>query len=269
MTLPQTGAAEPTAAAPVLALDDVTYRYGHGTRSFRALDGVSLSAARGETLGVVGESGSGKSTLARVVMRLLAPTSGRVLFHGADVAGLRGTALRRHRMRVQMVFQDPNDSLDPRFTVRRSVAEPLRAAAVDRGRIEDRVRGALEEVGFEADALDRLPHEFSGGQRQRIAIARAMVTEPDLIVLDEPTSALDVSIQAQILNLLLQLQEKTGVTYVFISHNLAVIHHLAHRIAVMNRGALVEYGDAAQVFADPQHEYTRQLLSAMPPLYRS
>lgn len=254
---------------PLLELEGLGFRYGRGSSAFRALDDVSLTVAAGQTLGVVGESGSGKSTLARLVMRMLPPTEGAVRFWGRDLDMLRGRALQRHRTRVQMVFQDPNDSLDPRFTVRRSVAEPLAAAGVGRVEREERVARVLADVGFEPDAMTRLPHEFSGGQRQRIAIARAMVTQPDLIVLDEPTSALDVSIQAQILNLLLDLQERTGVAYVFISHNLAVVRHLSHSIAVMNHGRVVEHGDAETVFASPRDEYARELLTAMPTLYRS
>lgn len=253
----------------VLSLDHVGFRYGHGPDAFRAVEDVTLSVAPGRTLGIVGESGSGKSTLARIIMRMLKPTEGSVRFHGSDVSGLRGRALRRHRSRIQVVFQDPNDSLDPRFTVRRSVAEPLLAAGVGGRERSERIGAALGAVGLDLNAIDRLPHEFSGGQRQRIAIARALVTRPELIVLDEPTSALDVSIQAQILNLLVDLQESTGVAYVFISHNLAVVRHVSHTIAVMSGGRVVESGDIRTVFDHPADEYTQTLFAAMPSLYRS
>jgi len=253
-------------SAPLLAVHDVHQEFGQGSGRFRALDGVSLQVARGETLGLVGESGCGKSTLARAVMLMQRPTRGRIEFDGQDVTPLRGPALRRHRRRVQMVFQDPNDSLDPRFPVFRSVAEPLRAQRVPGGEVRRRVGEVLEEVGLPADAANRLPHEFSGGQRQRIAIARAMVVRPEFLVLDEPTSALDVSVQAQILNLLVDLQEQHGISYLFVSHDLAVVHHLAHRITVMRAGQVVESGTADEVMHSPRHEYTQELLRAVPRL---
>lgn len=253
----------------VLRVKNVTQRFGHGEHAMTALDDVSLDVRRGETLGLVGESGSGKSTLARAILLMRRPTSGSIEFDGDDVTGLRGRALRRHRRRIQMVFQDPNDSLDPRFEIGRSVAEPLAAAGLPSSDRRTRVLEALEQVGIPLDAVNRYPHEFSGGQRQRIAIARAMAAEPEFIVLDEPTSALDVSVQAQVLNLLVRLQEQTGVTYLFITHNLAVVHHIAHRVAVMYSGRVVEEGTGEQVMTNPQHSYTQGLLESMPVLYRS
>lgn len=253
----------------VLRVRGVTQRFGHGARATTALDDVSLEVRRGETLGLVGESGSGKSTLARAILLMRTPTAGSIEFDGADMTRLRGSALRRHRRRVQMVFQDPNDSLDPRFTVQRSISEPLVAAGTGGADRRRRVAEVLEQVGLPADAADRHPHEFSGGQRQRIAIARAMSARPEFVVLDEPTSALDVSVQAQVLNLLVRLQQETGVTYLFITHNLAVVHHVAHRVAVMTGGRIVEEGTGEQVMNDPQHPYTRTLLESMPELYRT
>jgi len=253
----------------VLRVKNITQRFGHGEHAMTALDDVSIDVRRGETLGLVGESGSGKSTLARAILLMRRPTAGSIEFDGEDVTGLRGRTLRRHRRRIQMVFQDPNDSLDPRFTIGRSVAEPLAAAGMPPSERRLRVYESLEQVGIPSDAVNRYPHEFSGGQRQRIAIARAMAAEPEFIVLDEPTSALDVSVQAQVLNLLVRLQEQTGVTYLFITHNLAVVHHIAHRVAVMHSGRVVEEGTGEQVMTNPQHPYTQQLLESMPVLYRS
>jgi oligopeptide/dipeptide ABC transporter ATP-binding protein len=239
---------------------------GPGGRAVHALNGIDLDVRRGETLGIVGESGCGKSTLARAAMLLRAPTRGAIEFDGGDALALRGAALKRHRRRMQMVFQDPNDSLDPRYSVAASVMEPLRAAGVRGQEAHRRVRETVDLVGLPTSALDRRPHEFSGGQRQRIriAIARALVTNPELVVLDEPTSALDVSIQAQILNLLRQLQREQQLTYMFISHNLGVIRHLATRVAVMYLGRIVEVGDVEQIFTAPQHPYTVALMSAVP-----
>jgi peptide/nickel transport system ATP-binding protein/oligopeptide transport system ATP-binding protein len=235
-----------------------------GGQAVRALDDVTFYVRRGETLGLVGESGCGKSTLARAALLLREPTEGRVVFDGTDTSTLRRGSLRATRRRMQMVFQDPNDSLDPRFTVLRSVAEPLVAAGVDRTEARRSAAQTLERVGVPADQHGRRPHEFSGGQRQRIAIARALSSDPDFLVLDEPTSALDVSIQAQILNLLLELQQERELTYLFISHNLGVVRHLATRVAVMYLGRVVEIGETEQIFTDPQHPYTRALLSAVP-----
>jgi peptide/nickel transport system ATP-binding protein len=232
----------------------------------RAVDGVSLSVARGRSFGVVGESGSGKSTLARLVMALERPDSGSVRFAGTDLFALSPEALRKQRRGFQMVFQDPYGSLDPRQPVRRIVAEPLDVAEPNLSAAErtERVREMLDAVGLPANAIERYPHEFSGGQRQRIAIARALITHPALIVADEAVSALDVSVQAQVLNLLLELEETRGVTYLFISHNLAVVEHVAAEVAVMYRGRFVETGVAREVFERPAHPYTQALVAAIP-----
>ena len=263
---PAAYAPDPSEPETFLSFDAVTKEYrvppfGH----VQALKGISLGLRRGETFGIVGESGSGKSTLARLALRIESPTSGTVRYEGVDVASLRGRALREHRRRVQIVFQDPNDTLDPRQPVGRSIAEPLRAQGGRGPSVTRRVRECLELVALPPESAERYPREFSGGQRQRIAIARALVTDPELIVLDEPTSALDVSVQAQILNLLADIQARTGVTMLFISHDLAVIRHLSHRVAVMRHGELIEHGDTESVFSAPREEYTRRLLQAAEP----
>ena len=237
----------------------------------RALDGVGFSIAASTTLGVVGESGSGKSTLARLVMALEAPSAGRVLFEGRDLQALSPTALRERRRHFQMVFQDPFSSLDPRMTIARSVAEPLEVLE-HLGTAERRERAAamLDAVGLNAaQDLDKVPHEFSGGQRQRIAIARALVTHPKLIVADEPVSALDVSVQAQVLNLMQDLQQRFGLAYLFISHDLAVVERMADELLVLQAGRVVERGRPADVLRAPAHPYTQRLLAAVPqPLWQ-
>lgn len=253
---------------PKIATFDLVKDYGHGAGKFRALNGVSLRVPRGRTFGLVGESGCGKSTLARALTLMDPPTSGRIEMDGLDVTQLSRSLRRSYRRRVRMVFQDPNDSLDPRFSVLRSLAEPLRAAGMPKAEWRERAIGALRAVGLDEDALERGPFEFSGGQRQRVAIARAVITEPELVVLDEPTSALDVSVQAQVLNLLVDLQALLGVTYVFISHNLAVVRHLAHHVAVMEQGRIVEEGAGDAVMDSPQAPYTRKLVGSIPELYR-
>lgn len=232
----------------------------------RALIEVSLSLTAGRSLGVVGESGCGKSTLARLVTALDRPSGGQVFFDGADLFALGDAKLRRLRRRFQMVFQDPYGSLDPRHRIGRSIAEPLHAlkGGIERAAAEERIAAALDEVGLKPGDAGRYPHEFSGGQRQRIAIARAIVTRPSLVVADEAVSALDVSVQAQILNLFLDLQQSHGLTYLFISHDLAVVRHIAQEVAVMYRGRVVESGPTAGVFAKPAHPYTRSLLDAVP-----
>jgi peptide/nickel transport system ATP-binding protein len=237
-----------------------------GHARLRAVDDVSLTIEPGRSLGIVGESGSGKSTLARLVMMLEPPDSGSVRFDGAELTSLPAAALRRLRRRFQMVFQDPYGSLDPRQRVGRIVAEPLDVAEPDLPRTERAARIAtmLDAVGLPADAAARYPHEFSGGQRQRIALARALVTRPALIVADEPVSALDVSVQAQVLNLMMDLQERHGVTYLFISHNLAVVEHVADEVGVMYRGRIVEQGPSEALFTRPAHPYTRALVDAIP-----
>ena len=234
-------------------------------RRVYALNGVSITLMPGENLGIVGESGCGKSTLARLAMVLERPDSGRVLFEGRNLIDLPETALRAERRHFQMVFQDPYGSLDPRMSVERIVAEPLEALERKSGsERRARVGDALATVGLRATDMTKYPHEFSGGQRQRIAIARALITRPKLIVADEPVSALDVSVQAQVLNLMAELQLKFGVSYLFISHNLAVVDHLCARVAVMYLGRVVEEGDTAAIFARPAHPYTRALLAALP-----
>ena len=236
----------------------------------KALDRVSLGVTAGEIVGIVGESGCGKSTLARLVMALDRPTTGQVLFDGDDLFALPPSELKRRRENFQMVFQDPYGSLDPRQTVGRIVAEPLHVLAnrLTRAQIQDRVADILASVGLDPGHTSRYPHEFSGGQRQRIAIARALVTEPKLVVADEPVSALDLSVQAQVLNLLMDLREKRGVTFLFISHNLAVVDSIADRVGVMYRGRIVEIGPAEAVFDAPLHPYTRQLADAEPSVTR-
>ena len=231
----------------------------------KAVDGVSLTIERGETVGLVGESGCGKSTVGRAMLRLYEPTGGRVVFEGVDVTHLSEADLRPLRRRMQMVFQDPFASLNPRHSVGRIVGEPLRAHGIARGReAHTRVRELLEVVGLPSDAANRYPHEFSGGQRQRIGLARALALNPALLVCDEPVSALDVSIQAQIVNLLEQLQDEFGLTYLFIAHDLAVVRHISDRIAVMYLGKIVEVAPADDLYDNPLHPYTVTLLSAIP-----
>ena len=230
----------------------------------QALNDVSFQLAAGKSMGVVGESGSGKSTLARLVMALEKPTQGKVLFKGQDLNALPQDALRRARSDFQMVFQDPYGSLDPRQKVLRIVSEPLSSTLNNRkGQdLKDRAAQALTEVGLRASDLDKYPHEFSGGQRQRIAIARALITRPSLIVADEPVSALDVSVQAQVLNLMMDLQERYGLSYLFVSHDLAVVNLMCDDVLVLQHGQLVEAGSADDIFLRPQHPYTQELLSA-------
>ncbi len=255
--------------APLLEIRDLVKHYSlPRERLFRpapvveALRGVSLTVQAGKSLGIVGESGSGKSTLARQAMALEAPTAGSVRLLGRDLNALSPTALREARRDFQMVFQDPYGSLDPRQRVARIVAEPL--VGVDAHGTRTRVGESLDAVGLRASDADKYPHEFSGGQRQRIAIARALITRPQLIVADEPVSALDVSVQAQVLNLLADLQQQFGVTYLFISHDLAVVDHVCDDVAVMQAGLIVEYGPTEQVLQRPAHAYTRALLAALP-----
>jgi peptide/nickel transport system ATP-binding protein len=239
--------------------------FGQHTDWVRAVDGVSLHVGRGETLGIVGESGCGKSTLGRVMLRLLNPTAGTVTFDQEDITHLTGDALRRLRRRIQIVFQDPVGSLDPRQTVGDIVGEGFDIHGIARGAEKHaRIAHLLEQVGLRPEAVTRYPHEFSGGQRQRIGIARALAVEPDLIVADEPVSALDVSIQAQIINLLQDLQAQRGLTYVFIAHDLRVVEHISQRVAIMYLGKIVELADSATLYEQPRHPYTRALLSAIP-----
>ncbi|RPK32887.1 ATP-binding cassette domain-containing protein [Streptomyces sp. ADI93-02] len=263
----------PTRATGNTLLELVDLRKEFGSRSVNvAVDDVSLAVHEGETLALVGESGCGKTTLTRLLLKLLEPTSGSVRFDGQDLAGLSAAELRSVRRQMQVVLQDPYSSMNPRMRVTDIVAEPLvthePAARGRRARagLRERVGGLLEAVGLDAGIQDRYPHEFSGGQRQRISIARALALHPRLLVLDEPTSALDVSVQATVLDLLAELQQRLGLTYVFVSHNLAVVGQVADRVAVMQRGRLVEVGDAAAVLRTPQHPYTQRLLDAVPVL---
>jgi ABC-type glutathione transport system ATPase component len=259
-------------SAPLLQVQDLVKDYAMPRERLlgpppvvQALRGVSFTIEAGRSLGVVGESGSGKSTLARLVMALDTPTAGQVRFRGRDLHALPREELRRARRDFQMVFQDPYGSLDPRQTVERIVAEPLAAqGGFDAAERRRRAGEVIESVGLRAADLGKYPHEFSGGQRQRIAIARALITRPALIVADEPVSALDVSVQAQVLNLMRELQQQFGVTYLLISHDLAVVHHLCDDVAVLWQGRIVEQGPPQQLFHEPRHAYTRTLLEAVP-----
>ena len=251
--------------SPLLQAEALHKSFAVAGRRLLAVDGVDLRLGHGETLAIVGESGCGKSTLGRLLLRLQQPDSGRIVLDGVETAGLRGHALRAMRRRMQVVFQDPFSSLDPRQRIRDVLVRPMKLHRLrDRAGAEARAALLMERVGLSPAQLDLLPHQFSGGQRQRIAIARALSVEPALIVCDEPVSALDVSVQAQVVNLLQDLQRETGIALLFISHDLAVVRHLAHRVAVMYAGRFVETGLTEAVFAAPAHPYTRALLQAVP-----
>ncbi len=259
------------AIAPVLEVRGLAKRYPvkgglfGSMRALHALDGVTLAVARGETLAIVGESGCGKSTFARCVVRLEDPTEGSVLLNGADITRIRGRALRPLRRHMQIVFQDPYASLNPRYSIVSLVGDPMRLHGLsDRRERRRRVAELLETVGLGAEFLDRYPHELSGGQRQRVAIARALAAKPEVIVCDEPVSALDVSIQAQVINLLKRLQKRFGIAYIFISHDLSLVQHISDRIAVMYLGQVVELADTSAARARVLHPYSQALFSAAP-----
>ncbi len=257
---------EPGYMTPLLEVQGLVRDFATGDGGqLRAVDGASLTVAAGETLGVVGESGCGKSTLARLILRLVEPSDGSIMFDGADVRALSSPGLRRLRRHMQLIFQDPFASLDPRLKVGSIIGEPLAVHGVgNRAERRQMVADLLERVGLGADAASRYPHEFSGGQRQRIGIARAIALKPKLVIADEPVSALDVSIQSQILNLLVELRREMGLAYIFISHDLSVVEYISNRVAVMYLGRIVEMADAKALYAAPAHPYTQALISAIP-----
>ena len=267
--LPQTASPE-----PILRVEDLKVHFPvtkgiiiqRQVATVKAVDGVSFTIRRGETLGLVGESGSGKSTTGLAVLRMLTPTAGRIVFEGRDIAPHCGAELLNVRRRMQMVYQDPYGSLNPRMTIRNIVGEPLAVHGLDADRkaTREKIAGLIASVGLLPDMADRYPHEFSGGQRQRIGIARALALEPSLLIADEPVSALDVSIQAQVINLFMDLQERLGLTYLFIAHDLAVVRHISTRIAVMYLGRLVEIADRDELYRNPLHPYTDALMAAVP-----
>ena len=253
-------------AGPILVVERLSKQFpAPGKARLHAVEQVSLHIGRGETLAIVGESGCGKSTLAHLIIRLLHPTSGSIRLDGTDITDLGPKALRPHRRKVQIVFQDPFASLDPRRAIGKAIAEPLEIhRAVPRREVDDVVADLLGRVGMSPDDMAQYPHQFSGGQRQRICIARALALRPELVIADEAVSALDVSIQAQVINLMMGLQSEMGLSYLFISHDLAVVERIAHRVGVMYLGQIVELGSRRHIFENPSHPYTRRLLDAVP-----
>ena len=255
-----------SAGTPLVEVRDLCKHFPVGAgATVHAVENVSLQVGRGETLAVVGESGCGKSTLAHTMIRLHEPTSGQVVLDGGDISGLGNRALREHRAKMQIIFQDPFASLDPRRPVGRAVAEPLLIHKIAKGPdADEQVADLFTRVGLEPDMMRQFPHQFSGGQRQRVCIARALATRPELVIADEAVSALDVSIQAQVINLMMELQSELGLSYLFISHDLAVVERMSHRVAVMYLGQIVEIGPRSAIFENPQHSYTQRLLDAVP-----
>jgi ABC-type oligopeptide transport system ATPase subunit len=249
----------------LLEVQDLQKHYHARAHVVRAVDGVSFEVRERETFGLVGESGCGKSTVARCILRLIRPTGGEVRFEGRDLLALEGAALRQARRELQIIFQDPYSSLDPRMSIRATLLEPLEIHRVgSRSEREKRVRELMELVGLPETALSKHPHEFSGGQRQRIGIARALALSPKLVVADEPVSALDLSIRAQVINLMADLQRRFGLAYLFIAHDLTLVRHVCRRVAVMRRGKIVELAETEELFRNPLHPYTRRLLEAIP-----
>lgn len=255
-----------TGLSPLVEVEDLckVFPVGGGA-NVHAVEHVNLAIDPGETLAVVGESGCGKSTLAHLIIRLLEPTSGAVRLDGVDITSLGSRAMREHRQKLQIIFQDPFASLDPRRPVGKAVAEPMLIhGTASKSEIDDRVAMLFARVGLEASMMRQFPHQFSGGQRQRICIARALALEPQLVIADEAVSALDVSIQAEVINLMMELQDEMGMSYLFISHDLAVVERVSHRVAVMYLGQIVEIGPRSAIFENPQHSYTQRLLDAVP-----
>ncbi|HET9346050.1 MAG TPA: ABC transporter ATP-binding protein [Candidatus Limnocylindrales bacterium] len=270
--IPGPGAAGSAAAAPLVDVRGLVKHFPvrggilqRQIAAVKAVDDVTFQVRRGETLGLVGESGCGKTTVGRLLLRLIDPTAGKIVFDGVDVTGLKGKELKPYRRRMQLIFQDPYASLDPRTPIGESIGEGLRIHGIGNARERaERVRRMMDMVGLQPYHARRYPHEFSGGQRQRIGIARALVLEPDLVICDEPVSALDVSIQAQVLNLLKSLQRELGLTYVFVAHNMGVVEHISDRVAVMYLGRIVELADRQALFVKQEHPYTEALMSAIP-----
>ena len=250
---------------PLLEVSGLRVVFGHGRDRVEAVRGVDFAVGRHSTLGLVGESGSGKTTVGRAIIRLLRPEAGIIRFDGVDLMGVSDSGFKPYRKRIQMIFQDPYSSLDPRLSIRGTLKEALELGHPGkRGEWEGILEEKMNLVGLAPEYLSRYPHEFSGGQRQRIGIARALCVEPDFLICDEPVSSLDVSIQAQILNLLMDIQDRLGLSYLFISHDLRVVKHIASRVAVMQKGEIVEMKDTEELYRAPEHAYTRTLLDAIP-----